>query len=128
MFAPIMRAVCGQLPMAVPAQLAGYQRYRVKSRVFPGIIVDANGLVSGVLYRDLTPKHMQLLDDYESDFYQRIEVMVRTQDAQSELAFTYVIPENARRLLTAQPWDPDQFVRHELAGYVQHLQRGVRVT
>lgn len=128
MFAPIMRAVCGQLPQAVPAQLFGYQRYRVKSQVFPGIIVAPGENVSGVLYRGLTPQSMQYLDEYESDFYRRIEVVVHTHDAENITAYTYIVPAAARSLLTKLPWNPEQFKRRDFAGYLQHLHRGIRVT
>jgi hypothetical protein len=36
-----------------PATLRGYRRLKVKGEVYPGIIPDGGGSVTGVLYRDI---------------------------------------------------------------------------
>jgi gamma-glutamylcyclotransferase (GGCT)/AIG2-like uncharacterized protein YtfP len=128
MFAPIMQAVCGVVPPAMSARLEGYARYNVRGRPFPGIRLEPGGVVDGVLYQALSPAMLQQLDDYESDFYQRVAVVVRGNAGQSFSAFTYIVPPHARYRLSQQSWNESRFARYALPKYLRQLRHGCSVT
>ncbi len=123
-----MQAVTGLAPRSVTVQLQGYECYRVRRRPFPGIVVDPDGIVHGVLYRDLSPRTLQRLDEYESDYYQRTEVVVRDAAGKSFDACTYTIPSQQRYHLTRQAWDRNWFVSRAMPRYLCQLRRRIRVT
>lgn len=128
MFAPIMQAVCGVVPPAMRVRLEGYARYSVRGHPFPGIRLEPSGVVEGVLYQAVGPAMLQQLDDYESDFYQRVAVVVRDNAGQAFAAFSYIVPPRARYRLSTQAWDGNSFARYALPKYLRQLRRGSRVT
>lgn len=128
MYPSILRAVTGLAPASVAARLDGYQCYRVRKRPFPGIVVESGGVVHGVLYPGLNPRMLQRLDEYESDFYQRREVIVRDATGKAFHAYVYVVPPPQRYHLTQQAWDRNWFVRRAMPRYLGQLRRRIRVT
>lgn len=59
-----------------PSMLDGYQRFRVMDVVYPGIIPTKGRKVYGTLVSGLTKAHIQKLDKYEGDQYDRRSVTV----------------------------------------------------
>jgi gamma-glutamylcyclotransferase (GGCT)/AIG2-like uncharacterized protein YtfP len=128
MHAPIMQVVCGVVPPSIRAQLEGYARYGVRAHPFPGIVLEPGGMVEGILYQGVSPVMLQRLDAYESDFYQRVDVIVRDSTGATFAASTYSVPPQSRYHLLHQAWDVNRFARQTLPKYLHQLRRGMRVT
>lgn len=93
----IMQQVTGRIFPALPASLPGYQCYRLRNRTYPGIIVQANASVNGVVYQ-INRRALRLIDLYEDGCYKR-QVVTVTTTLGSVQAYTYVIPSTRSHLL-----------------------------
>jgi len=103
---------------SVPAVLPGFAIFRVRNAVFPGIIRGEPGdHVSGLVFRGLLEEDLFELEAYESDLYDRIDVIAASDQGPLECS-AFVIPESHRSALTNEFWDTDQFKKHQLAKYV----------
>lgn len=67
-YLPLLRAVLGRAPQAVPASLADHAVYWAAGHDFPLIVDAAGGQAQGLLLTDLTPEDMARLDYYEGPF------------------------------------------------------------
>jgi gamma-glutamylcyclotransferase (GGCT)/AIG2-like uncharacterized protein YtfP len=117
----IMQGVCGQRYFSEPAILPGYARYGLRGKRYPGIVSQEHAKVAGMLYLDLQPAAWRRLDRYEDYFYQRQRVQVATDNGQILQAWTYIIPEEKRHLLTERAWSLRQFRQRHLQGFMQHI-------
>ncbi|KAH6627454.1 AIG2-like family-domain-containing protein [Chaetomium tenue] len=109
-----------------PAMLDGYQRLRVMDVVYPGIIPLKGRKVYGTLVSGLTKAHIQKLDRYEGDQYDRKSVTVNLvkrlgggnlADAGKAVADVYVFkfPQE----LDTTDWDPVEFRREYMADWTR---------
>lgn len=114
----IMYAVTGQHYPAEVARLPDYARYLLVNKHYPGIIPRTNAEVSGVLYRNLSPRVWSRLDRYEDVFYQRQQVRVITATEENLEAWTYVIPADKQQMLSHIPWDRRYFTKHRLRRFM----------
>jgi hypothetical protein len=113
----IVSQIVGRPLSAQPATLLGYVRFRVADRVYPAIVEEPAGEVTGVVYRDLSPTELTRLDVYEGDLYERRQISV-VVGARSLLASTYVLrPEHSHRL-SSELWDLEHFRRDHLESYL----------
>lgn len=94
-------SVTGQMFKSTPAYISGYQRYQVKNKNYPGIILD-KGLVTGQLYFNIPHDTINLIDEYEGDEYQRIKVEAIANPTGLFTAWCYLY-KDATNLLH-QPW------------------------
>lgn len=112
------RIAIGEFP-ARSATLLGYAAYRVRDALYPGIVRSGNGsFVEGLLYEGLDEDTLFELDTYESSFYERILVVVKTEDGVEHECHAYIVPESRRGLLTDERWDADHFSKHHLDKYL----------
>lgn len=128
MYAPVMCLVCGAVPPMEAVTLPDYVRLSVSGKPFPGVICKPGSVVHGVLYHGLTPRQLQQLDAYESDFYQRVQVRVTTARGAWFPAAAYIISPHTYNILNRHGWEPQRFARYFLPRYLAQLRRGVRVT
>ncbi|MCK9984367.1 MAG: hypothetical protein AzoDbin1_00839 [Azoarcus sp.] len=113
----IMAAVSGTRCSFVAASLDGYRRQPVLGQAYPGMVSAARAGVQGVLYLDLPASAWPRLDRFESEEYERRQVVVRLQDGRVETAWTYVFrPECAGRLVDGE-WDFERFLRAGKASF-----------
>jgi len=120
MFAEVWRQVVWRPFPSRRATLAGYAVYRVRDRVFPGMVRTGQAdVVSGLIYSDLDEEAIWRLDDYESDFYERLAVEATTDDGTRLVCQAYIVPDSKREVLAEAPWDADWFEQHDLASYLQ---------
>lgn len=111
MYADIFTAVAGQHCVGYSARLVGYRRSQVRGQRYPGIRPDADGAVTGVLYRGLCGDALARLDDFEGAEYCRETLTISTADGELELAECYVFrPQYYYRLLACD-WDEKEFER-----------------
>lgn len=116
MFAPVWQRVTGGQHRQIPARLDGYARFAVRDASYPGIVAQPGASVDGVLYLDLAPAELALLDRFEGSEYARLPVPVTCQDGKQVDAQTYVYLDRAH--LSGAPWDPERF---DLAAFIgQH--------
>lgn len=116
----VMEALVGHRPACRPAVLAGYARYTVRGRVYPGIVAEPGARTEGVLYEGLDAESVALLDRFEGSLYERIRIRVRSDGAGDLAAQAYVVPEARRHRLAPEPWDLERFVERHLRDYVRH--------
>ena len=99
------------------ATLDGYLRRQVRGDTYPVIVPgDAMSRVEGMLYFDLPPELLLKLDRFEGEFYVRRKIRV-TAGKERDLheAFTYVLSDHYRHLLSDREWDPGRFRKQALA-------------
>ncbi len=119
MCAEIMATVSGLKPVAAPATLAGYSRYRVRAESYPGIVSDPHGRVQGVLYSAVTAEAWRRLDRFEGEMYERRPVEVRPAHDGIVLAHTYVVTDRYRGQLERHDWDFDDFLEAGKAAFLE---------
>lgn len=120
MFPEVWQAVVGRPYATVRGQAAGYEIFRVRDALFPGIIAgQPTDAVRGVMYLDVDDDSVARLDRFEDDFYLRLPIVVTCDDSQRLAAQAYVVPAERRGVLTAEPWNGDDFVaRGDLARFM----------
>ena len=118
MFPAIFRRVTGLDGTMRPATLCGFARRRVRGHPFPGLEPARGGHVDGVLVGIESAAVWQRLDEFESDFYARIEVTTRDSTGLPVAAETYVVTPSNRRYLEAREWDPQAFRARDMQAYL----------
>jgi len=115
MFPEVWEAVTGNLHASQPGSIAGYVRRCVRDVTFPGIIATGfhTDQIDGVIYLGVEQRSLELLDDFESDFYDRLPVETDIGSCQA-----YVVPESNAGYLTEDLWDPEEFERLHLESYI----------
>ncbi|MDH4317976.1 MAG: gamma-glutamylcyclotransferase [Desulfobulbaceae bacterium] len=117
----IFYRITGVQPKAVAGVLADHERRLVREEVFPAIIAQSGATVSGLVYADLSPFVMDLLDRYEGELYRRREVLVRLADHTTVRAETYVIADWAAHLLTQEAWSLEEFRKKDKKRYLESI-------
>lgn len=104
------------------ATLEGFEIYRVKNAVYPGIVKQDGGIVPGQILSHITPAEINFFDQYEDDFYQRITVAVTTPDESEISAECYAVPLiTSREILTKVVWTADWFSTNHYADFLNRL-------
>lgn len=116
----IVEKIIGRVPEAVTAVLPGFACYYVKGATFPGIIREVGGQVRGKILTGLTQREIGRLDDYEDDFYIRMEVGLSV-DGEETSAQAYIVPDEAKNFLTSHVWTWEDFERNFLDEYRRRL-------
>lgn len=117
----VMQALLGRLPPAAPARLEGYARYRLRGRVYPGIVAEPGAHTEGVVYEGLDSASLALLDRFEGSLYRRESLRVRSAAGIRLAAETYVVADSQRHALSGEPWSLERFVESDLAEYLRAL-------
>lgn len=102
-----------------PATLAGYRRSAIHNESYPGIFPgQQSDEVEGVVYFDVNAADLQMLDDFEGEYYQRELLMLTLPDLVQTEAYAYVICEQYRSLLSDQSWSPEDFSKNQLQAFI----------
>jgi gamma-glutamylcyclotransferase (GGCT)/AIG2-like uncharacterized protein YtfP len=111
MFPEVWQAVVGRSFETVAGNAFGFEVFRVRDAVFPGIIAGAGDCsVPGVACLDVDHESMERLDRFEDDFYERRAIEVDCTDGQRRMAEAYVVPTANRSVLTAEAWSRESFI------------------
>lgn len=113
-----MEAVTGRVFETTPGVLEGFGRCLLRGWVYPAIFAAPGEQTEGLLYRSVDQRSLQLLHRFEDDFYERCKVSVQTAGGERVVAFTYVLPDQARDLMTSEPWDRGRFEAEHLEGFL----------
>lgn len=101
------------------AMLPGYVIRRVKGADYPGVrLGEAADTVAGRVFSALDGETIRRLDEYESSFYDRIPVSLRTVRGETIQSQVYVIPERNRDALSEEGWTLEWFREHAMARYM----------
>jgi gamma-glutamylcyclotransferase (GGCT)/AIG2-like uncharacterized protein YtfP len=111
MFPEVWQAVVGRSFQTNEGAVAGFEVFRVRDAVFPGIIEATGGcVVRGVVYLDVDSGSLERLDRFEDDFYERRSIPIDCSDGQQRKAETYVVPAENRNVLTSELWSRESFL------------------
>ncbi|HVT28869.1 MAG TPA: gamma-glutamylcyclotransferase family protein [Lacipirellulaceae bacterium] len=111
MFPEVWEVVVGSSFATVVGTAAGFEIFRIRDAVFPGIIEDAGtNAVEGVVYLDVDSAAVARLDRFEDDFYVRRALTIECRDGRRRTAEAYVVPQANRHVLTDEPWNRESFV------------------
>jgi gamma-glutamylcyclotransferase (GGCT)/AIG2-like uncharacterized protein YtfP len=117
----VIDKVMGRVPSGTKAKIKGYACFQVSGGLFPGARVSGpESEISGILYQGITPNEFALLDQYEDDFYERVSVHAFNEDASSgySSAQVYIVPEEQWHVLSARPWDLEQFCSEDMESFL----------
>jgi len=109
-----------------PASLSGYVRKCVKNDLYPIVFKgDENISIDGMLYFNIEPQDLAMLDEFEGEYYLREAVRVRLADGSFLPAETYVLKDEFRHLASDQDWDAAHFasigIHHFIEKYSEEL-------
>jgi len=93
-----IRSITGHSYQGTPAYITGYQRFPVKNKPYPGII-ESEGIVHGLLYTNITPESLALLDEYEGPEYTRETVEVFLVPTSQTPAWCYLYKKELKNNL-----------------------------
>jgi gamma-glutamylcyclotransferase (GGCT)/AIG2-like uncharacterized protein YtfP len=105
----VMQAVAGAGFLSQPARLAGYARYRIAGRPYPGLRMEPGAVTEGLLYRGMDAAALRRLDEFEDEFYRRETLPVLTASGVPAEAEVYVIPPEHYSMLADRTWDLEEF-------------------
>jgi gamma-glutamylcyclotransferase (GGCT)/AIG2-like uncharacterized protein YtfP len=89
-----------------PAVLHGYEARRLRGVTFPGLVECEGRSAPGLLYYNVSDTALRRLDEYEDDFYLRIEVTVELKDGAPERAQVYLMHPAHRDVVLPDRWTP----------------------
>ena len=107
----VLEAVIGRRLQGVRAALAGYGVFRIRRAEYPGLLRLPGQIAWGLLYDDLSPAELGILDRFEGVQYERRAQAVQRIDGRRVQAWVYMVAAGRRRQLTAVPWRLQRFRR-----------------
>jgi gamma-glutamylcyclotransferase (GGCT)/AIG2-like uncharacterized protein YtfP len=120
-FSEVMCRVTGRSFPHEPARLAGWVRLRVRGASYPGLRARAGSCTLGTVWRELDAASLARLDRFESAFYERRTLSVRTGAGEDVAAQVYVVAEANLAALSQEPWDKARFARESLRSFTRAL-------
>ncbi|MCG8379775.1 MAG: gamma-glutamylcyclotransferase [Proteobacteria bacterium] len=116
----VFQSITGKDFPSNPARLLGYQRYKIKGKMYPGTIKSSNGSIDGTLYRNIDKNTLNLLDEFEDSCYVRclVEVIVNNE---TERAFVYIVKDEFKDILSHEMWDLKEFECKYLDRYLSAI-------
>jgi gamma-glutamylcyclotransferase (GGCT)/AIG2-like uncharacterized protein YtfP len=122
MFPEVWRRVVGREFRTQRASIDGYVALRAKEELFPVLLPGgANERVDGVVYFDLDHGTLARLDEFESDFYERVSVNAILDDGRPLTCQAYVLPERNRPFASNERWDATWFERESIGEYLRRI-------
>ncbi|MBB6431518.1 gamma-glutamylcyclotransferase family protein [Algisphaera agarilytica] len=114
----VMEVVTGRSFRHENATLRDFERFLIAQQVYPGIVPAEGMHVTGRLYFDVDEASLVRLDYFESEVYDRQTVEVELASGESTPAFSYVVSEQYRHLLSGEAWDEATFVERHLPNFL----------
>ncbi len=115
----IMSTVTGQIFSSDEATAHNFDRYLLKGKIYPGMMIQEGASTDGRVYFELNECVLSILDEFEDDLYERTMISIRTTAGQSLEAFAYLLPKQCRDMLSVRQWNKDKFVAEHFGAYVQ---------
>lgn len=115
----------GRVPSTTPALLRGFSRHSITGRHYPIIFHSPNTIdtVKGKILHNISTDETKILDSFEGDEYERIEVVLQNVDDGKEMkAFTYIATKDTHQQLLSQltaEWDYENFRANNLKPFLE---------
>ena len=122
----VIKAVTGKTYPGKSAHLHGYAIYKVRNAEYPGIIRSADGKIKGIVYDKISDQDLRVLDLFEGNLYRRQMLEVRLTDGASCKAWSYVIRDGRKSLLTDESWYLKDFLKSGLESFMRGYVQGRR--
>ncbi|CAH8387459.1 unnamed protein product [Eruca vesicaria subsp. sativa] len=114
----VVYVVLNRVPDHVSAVLSGFHRFRIKNRLYPTILPDGTGEVTGKVLKGITDEERKLLDEFEDVEYDRKAVEVVLTDTSEKLQVeTYVWANKDDPDLYGE-WDFEEWKRDERETFI----------
>ena len=114
----VMEALIGARRPARPGRLDGYARSELRGEIYPGIVPAPDASTPGLLYTQLAPEDLEILDVFEGPLYERVAIQVVVGDARAP-AWVYAVHPRQRARITGDAWSFERFCAEHAAAYVQ---------
>lgn len=101
------------------AVLPGWKSVKVKNQDYPGLIQMDNEKVLGILKTGLSPADFEILDSFEGEQYQRLQLAVTDAQGQEQQAYVYVFKKIYLPQLSAQTWSYQEFSQQHLPRFLE---------
>ena len=119
MFADVWDRIVGRSFATSPAELHGFDIFRVRGATYPGIVAAAStSRVAGIVYHRLDDPTLLRIDEFESEFYRRQRVHVVDASGQCLPCWAYVVPAQSAELLSEDRWTASWFEQHGLTEFL----------
>jgi len=116
----VVERVLGRRLPTVAAHLHGYARYRLRDRLYPGIVRQEGAMTAGTLLEEVRESDLVRLDAFEDALYERLSVQVALEETgETRTAFTYVVRPAYVDLLSAEAWSRQRFLRDWLSIFLE---------
>jgi len=117
-------------PQATKACVEGYIRHPVINHVFPGLIACSQShKMTGILYQELSPQELKILDWFEDEEYTRIDVtvnLIKEDESSNVNTQLYLWTNPLTQLDCSKEWNYQQFRATKLDWYLEHTVRPTR--
>jgi gamma-glutamylcyclotransferase (GGCT)/AIG2-like uncharacterized protein YtfP len=119
----VLESVIGRRLRGLRAALTEYGAFQVRNAEYPGLLHLPGQITWGLLYENLSPPELDVLDRFEGHLYRRRHQIIRRIDGRRVQAWVYMLATGRHRQLTAVPWQLERFRR---SSYGRFMQRFVR--
>lgn len=118
MFPPVWEKVTGCPAAGKPARLAGFSARRICDQSYPALVEEAGSVVDGIVYEDVSAAAVKRLDDFEGEFYRRIEVRLETAPSILTTAWVYLAAKADDPVILTETWDAALFEKESLNSFL----------
>jgi hypothetical protein len=119
MFPEVMQAVVGRNFSFREGEVRGYVRVGVRDESQAAMIPFPDTLTQGIVYVEVDQAALKRMDTFFGKLFERVEVNIETDSGDWIEAETHVFKVSKRKLLTAKPWDENEFREKHLAKFMQ---------
>jgi len=103
------------------ATLAHYIRRAVISEEYPVVFRQAGSPgVAGVIYFNVTEADILRLDEFEGEFYERMQEEVMLEKGGTVLSELYTLKDSYRHIASENEWDADRFERSGMKKFLHN--------
>ena len=121
LLAHTQRLITGRTFPARPARLGGFRRGLVEGKLFPSLRREAGSQVFGALLEQVEHAHLDLLDLYEGERWERIRVEVEVGPGQTSPAWAWLLVGPYAQRVTDAPFDLDRYLSYDLEAFSDQL-------
>lgn len=114
MIPEIISSLLGRNLTGMGALLKDYRRALILNQSYPGITRQGESQVEGVIYYQLKPHEMEILDNYEGQMYELNPVQVVLKSGDVQEANVYVLKDEFKSLLSDKDWNLEAFLKNDL--------------
>ncbi|KAF8097540.1 hypothetical protein N665_0286s0049 [Sinapis alba] len=114
----VVYVLLNRVPDNISAVLSGFHRFRIKNRLYPTILPDSTGEVTGKVLKGVTDDERQLLDEFEDVEYDRKAVEVVLTDTSEKLQVGTYVWRNKNDPDLYGEWDFEEWKRDDREAFI----------